>query len=110
MGKLIGAALLALFGLGTVGQYPLVGFGMLIGAGLLVWMSFQGRQAVRAERARPTAARSARVEVQHEVDRAQRAANRELRQAVERARRQAQRNVDGAVERVAQDQASRWVA
>lgn len=110
MGKLIGAAVLAFLGLGTIGQYPLVGFGMLGVAGLLVWMALQSRQAVRVERARPTAAREARQDVQHEVNAAQRDANRELRRAVERARRQAQKNVDNAVQRVARDQASRWIA
>ncbi|SIE26820.1 hypothetical protein [Mycobacteroides abscessus] len=110
MGKLIGAAVLAFLGLGTVSDYPLIGFGMLAAAALLVWMGLQGRQSARVGRARPTAARSARAEVQQEVNRAQRAANRDVRSAVERARRQAQRNVDGAVERVAQDQAQRWVS
>ncbi|SHP92497.1 Uncharacterised protein [Mycobacteroides abscessus subsp. abscessus] len=110
MGKWIAAAVLAFLGLGTVGQYPLVGFGMLGVAALLMWMGLQGRAATRVERARPTAARSARADVQSEVNRAQRAANREVRQAVQRARREAQRNVDAAVARVRAEQSQRWVS
>lgn len=110
MGKWIAAAVLAFLGLGLIDQYPVVGFGMLIGAGLLVWMSLQGRQSLRVDRSRPTAARSARMEVQSEVNRAQRDANRQMRQTVERARREAQRNLASAVERVRAEQAARWIA
>ncbi|SLI77029.1 Uncharacterised protein [Mycobacteroides abscessus subsp. massiliense] len=95
MGKLIGAAALAFLGLGLIGDYPIVGFGMLAAAGLLVWMGMQGRQSVRVERARPTAARQARQEVQSEVNRAQRDANR---------------NLASAVQRVEREQRERWVA
>lgn len=110
MGKYVAAAVLAFLGLGTIGQYPLIGFGILAVAALLVWMGLQGRQATRVERSRPVAARSARAEVQAEVNRAQRQANREMRQVVQGARRQAQRNVDGAVARVRAEQAERWIA
>ncbi|SKO40623.1 hypothetical protein [Mycobacteroides abscessus] len=110
MGKLIAAVLLAFLGLGTVGQYPLVGFGMLAAAALLVWMGMQSRQAARVERSRPVAAREARQEVQAEVNRAQRQANRAVRQSVERARREAQVNLAGAVQRVEREQAQRWSA
>ncbi|SLD05562.1 Uncharacterised protein [Mycobacteroides abscessus subsp. abscessus] len=110
MGKLIGAAVLAFLGLGTVSDYPLIGFGLLAAAALLVWMSVQGRQSVRVERARPTAAREARQDVQREVNAAQREANRAVRQSVERARREAQKNLAGAVQRVEQEQAARWSA
>lgn len=110
VGKFIGAAVLAFLGLGTLSDYPVVAFGMLAAGALLVWMALQSRQAVRVERARPTAAREARADVQSEVNRAQRAANREMRQTVERARREAQRNVDDAVQRVRAEQAQRWIA
>lgn len=110
MGKFIVAGLLGFLGLGLLSDYPMVGVGMLCAAGLIGWMSVQGRQAGRVERARPVAARQARMDVQQEVNRAQRDANREMRQAVEKARRQAQRNVDGAVQRVQAEQARRWVA
>ncbi|WP_133176616.1 hypothetical protein [Mycobacteroides abscessus] len=110
MGKFVAAAVLAFLGLGTVGQYPVVGFGFLAAGGLLVWMALQGRATVRVSHARPTAAREARQEVQSEVNRAQRDANKQLRQTVERARREAQRNVDSAVERVRAEQAERWVS
>lgn len=110
MGKFIAAGILILLGLGTLSDYPLIGFGMLGVAGLLVWMALQGRASARVERSRPVAARSARAEVAQEVNRAQRDANREVRQAVERARRQAQKTVDGAVARVERDQRERWVA
>lgn len=110
MGKWIAAGLLAFLGLGTISDYPVVGFGFLAAGGLLVWMALQGRQAVRVERARPVAARSARAEVAQEVNRAQRDANRTLRRAVEKARREAQRNVDGAAQRVRAEQAQRWVS
>lgn len=109
MGKLIGAGLLALFGLGLIDQYTVVGCGMLIGAGLLVWMSLQGRQSIRVSHARPTAARQARQDVQSEVNAAQRQANRAVRSAVERARREAQANLASAVQRVQAEQAQRWV-
>lgn len=108
--KLVAAGLLALFGLGLIGDYPVVGFGVLGVAGLLVWMSLQSRQSVRVDRSRPVAARSARMEVAQEVNAAQRAANREMRQAVSAARREAQRNLASAVERVRAEQAARWVA
>lgn len=110
MSKWIFAGLLAFLGLGLIGDYPIVGFGMLCAAGLIGWMTLQGRRSVRVERARPTAARSARQEVQSEVNRAQRDANREVRSAVERARREAQKNLASAVQRVQQERAQRWVA
>lgn len=109
MGKYVGAAVLALLGLGLVGDYPLIGFGFLAVAGLLVWMGMQGRAAVRVERSRPVAARSARMEVQQEVNRAQRDANKQLRAEVKRARVTAQRNVDNAVARVRAEQSQRWM-
>lgn len=110
MGKYVGAAVLAFLGLGTISDYPLIGFGFLAAGGLLVWMALQGRAAVRVSHARPTAAREARQEVQSEVNRAQRDANKQLRQTVERARREAQRNVDNAVQRVRAEQERRWIA
>ncbi|MDQ8118552.1 hypothetical protein [Mycobacteroides abscessus] len=110
MGKYVAAAVLAFLGLGTIGQYPVVGFGFLAAGALFVWMGLQSRQAVRVERARPTAARSARADVQSEVNRAQRDANRAMRAEVKRARVTAQRNVDGAVRRVRAEQAERWVS
>ncbi|AMT69287.1 MULTISPECIES: hypothetical protein [Mycobacteroides] len=109
MGKFVGAAVLAFLGLGLVGDYPLIGFGFLTVAGLLVWMGLQGRASARVERARPVAARSARMDVQQEVNSAQRDANKQMRRAVERARREAQRNVDAAVARVRAEQTERWV-
>lgn len=110
MSKWIFAGLLAFLGLGLIGDYPLWGVGLLLAAGLLIWMSMQSRQSARAARARPVAARSARAEVQAEVNEAQRAANREMRQQVEKARRRAQKNVDDAVERVRAERAQGWVS
>ncbi|MBN7566651.1 hypothetical protein I3U61_21855 [Mycobacteroides abscessus subsp. massiliense] len=110
MGKLIGAVVLAFLGLGTIGQYPIVGFGMLCAGALLAWMGLQGRAATRAERSRPTAAREARMGVAQEVNSAQRAANRAMRAEVGRARREAQKNLAGAVARVRAEQAQRWIA
>ncbi|SHU55630.1 Uncharacterised protein [Mycobacteroides abscessus subsp. abscessus] len=110
MGRWIVVALLGLSGISLLGQYPVWGVGMLLAAGLIGWMSMQGRQSLRVERARPTAAREARQEVQAEVNRAQRQANREVRGAVERARREAQKNVNSAVQRVQAEQAQRWSA
>ncbi|RIS81296.1 hypothetical protein [Mycobacteroides abscessus] len=111
MSKYVAAAvILGVLGLGVIGQYPIVGFGMLGAAGVLVWLGIQGRQAARVERSRPTAARQARADVQQEVNAAQRAANRQLRREVEKARRQAQRNVDDAVERTRAEQSQGWVA
>ncbi|SKX74313.1 Uncharacterised protein [Mycobacteroides abscessus subsp. abscessus] len=110
MGKWILVGVLALSGMSILGQYPVWGFGMLAAAALLGWMTLQGRQSIRVDRARPTSARSARAEVQQEVNSAQRAANREVRGAVERARREAQKNLSGAVQRVEREQRERWVA
>ncbi|WP_100458662.1 hypothetical protein [Mycobacteroides abscessus] len=110
MGTLIAAGILGLLGLGTVSDYPVIGFGMLLAAGLLVWMGVQSRQAVRQVHARPTAWAHARQEVQMEVNRAQRQANQQVRQAVARARREARKNLNAAVARVSAEQASRWVA
>ncbi|SIB99752.1 hypothetical protein [Mycobacteroides abscessus] len=110
MGKWIVAGLLAFSGMSLLGQYPVWGVGMLLAAGLIGWMGMQGRQSARVERARPTAAREARQEVQSEVNRAQRDANRAVRTQVERARREAQRSLASAVQRVQQEQAARWVA
>ncbi|MBN7463748.1 hypothetical protein PP568_09875 [Mycobacteroides abscessus] len=110
MGKWILVGVLALSGMSILGQYPLWGVGLLALSGLIGWMSVQGRQSVRVERSRPTAARSARLEVQSEVNAAQRAANRAVRQQVERARREAQRSLASAVQRVEREQRERWVA
>ncbi|ORA55858.1 hypothetical protein [Mycobacteroides franklinii] len=110
MGRWILVGVLALSGLSLLSEYPLWGVGLLLAAALIGWMAMQGRATVRAERARPTAARSARQEVAQEVNSAQRDANREMRQTVERARRQAQRNLAGAVQRVEREQAQRWTA
>lgn len=110
MGKWIVAGLLALSGLSLLSEYPVWGFGMLCAAGLIGWMTLQGRQSARVERSRPVAARQARQEVQAEVNAAQRDANRAVRTQVERARREAQRNLAGAVQRVQQEQAQRWVS
>ncbi len=110
MGKWILVGVLALFGLGLLSDYPIVGFGMLCAAGLIGWMALQGRRAVRVSHARPTAARQARQEVQQEVNLAQRQANRAVRGAVERARREAQTNLASAVQRVEAEQRERWVA
>lgn len=109
MGKWVVAGLLGFLGLGLISDYPVVGVGMFATAGLLAWMALQGRRSVRVERARPTAARQARQEVQAEANRAQREANRAVRQSVERSRREAQRSLAGAVQRVEAEQASRWV-
>lgn len=110
MGRWIVVALLGLSGISLLGQYPLWGFGLLAVAGLIGWMALQGRQSARVERARPTAAREARQDVQREVNAAQRDANRAVRQSVERARREAQKNLASAVQRVEREQRERWVS
>ncbi|AGM26864.1 hypothetical protein [Mycobacteroides abscessus] len=110
MGRWILVVLLGLSGFSLLSDYPLWGVGLLALSGLIGWMTLQGRQSVRVDRARPTAARSARAEVQQEVNSAQRDANRQVRAQVERARREAQRNLSGAVARVEAEQAGRWVS
>lgn len=109
MGKYVAAGLLGLSGLSLLSEYPLWGVGLLGLSGLIVWMALQGRATVRAERARPVAARSARMDVQAEVNSAQRDANKQLRAEVKRARVTAQRNVDNAVARVRAEQSQRWM-
>lgn len=111
MGKLIVAVLLGLSGLSMLSDYPVVGFGMMAVAGLLVWMSLQGRRSSRpVSHARPTEWARARQESALEVARAE----REVRAAVRRAVRQADRRGELAIQRAAAqvqaEQGSGWVS
>lgn len=107
MGKLIFAGLLALSGLSILSDYPVVGFGLLAVAALLVWMSWQGRRAARpTSHARPTEWAQARRESQMEVARAERAARAAVRRAVKAADKRGQAAVQRASMQVRQEQGS----
>lgn len=111
MGKLIVAGLLGLSGLSLLSDYPLVGFGLLAAAALLVWMSLQGRHSSRpVSHARPTEWARARQESALEVARAERAARAVVRRAVRQADRRGELAVQRAVAQVQADQAQGWSA
>lgn len=110
MGKWILVALLGLSGLSILGQYPLWGVGMLLVAGLLVWMGMQGRQSARVSHARPTEWAQARQESQLEVNRAEREARAMVRRAVKQADKRGQAAVQRAAALVRQEQGSGWSA
>ncbi len=91
-------------------DYPVVGFGLLAVAALLVWMSLQGRRAARPiAHARPTEWARARQESQVEVARAERAARAAVRRVVRQADRRGQAAVQRAAERVRHEQDAGWV-
>lgn len=111
MGKWFLAGLLGLSGVSLLSEYPLVGFGLLTVAGLILWMSWQGRQATRpVSHARPTEWAQARRESAMEVARAEREARAVVRRAVRQADRRGQVAVQRASERVGQEQGVGWSA
>ncbi len=111
MGKLIVAVLLGLSGLSLLSDYPVVGFGLLAVAALLVWMSLQGRRAARpVAHARPTEWARARQESAMEVARAEREARAVVRRAVRQADRRGQVAVQRASAQVQAEQGSGWSA
>ncbi|ANO18559.1 Uncharacterised protein [Mycobacteroides abscessus subsp. abscessus] len=111
MGKLIFAGLLAFSGLSILSDYPVVGFGTMAVAGLLIWMSLQGRRAAHPiSHARPTEWARARQESAMQVARAEREARAVVRRAVRQADRRGQVAVQRASERVGQEQGAGWSA
>lgn len=111
MGKLIVAVLLGLSGLSLLSDYPVVGFGLLTAAALLVWMSLQGRQAARpVAHARPTEWARARQESALEVARAEREARAVVRRAVRQADRRGELAIQRAAAQVQAEQGSGWVS
>lgn len=111
MGKWILVGLLGLSGLSLLSEYPLVGFGLLAAAALLVWMSLQGHRSSRpVSHVRPTAWAQARRESQLEVARAEREARAMVRRAVRQADRRGQAAVQRASAQVQEDQAQGWSA
>lgn len=111
MGKLIFAGLLGFSGLSILGDYPVVGFGLLAVAALLVWMSLQGRRPARpTSHARPVEWAQARQESAMEVARAEREARAAVRNAVRLADRRGQAAVQRAVAQVQAEQGSGWSA
>lgn len=107
MGKWIFVALLALSGMSLLSDHPLWGFGLLALAGLIIWMSLQGRRSSRAVvHARPTEWAQARQESALEIARAEREARATVRRAVKQADRRGQAAVQRAAERVRQEQGS----
>ncbi|OHU18443.1 hypothetical protein BKG74_18285 [Mycobacteroides chelonae] len=92
-------------------DYPLIGFGMLAVAGLIGWMSVQGRQSSRpTPHVRPTEWAQARQGSAMEVTRAEREARAMVRRAVRQADRRGQAAVQRAAEQVRQEQAQGWSA
>ncbi|OHU38283.1 hypothetical protein BKG80_10890 [Mycobacteroides chelonae] len=90
-------------------DYPVVGFGLLAVAALLVWMSLQGRRAARpVAHARPTEWAQARQESAMQVARAEREARAVVRRAVRQADKRGQAAVQRAVAQVQADQGAGW--
>lgn len=111
MGKWILVGLLGLSGLSLLSEYPAVGFGLLAVAGLVVWMSLQGRQSSRpVAHTRPTEWARARQESAMEVARAEREARNHVRRAVRQADRRGQVAVQRASAQVRAEQGSGWVS
>ncbi|NOS09338.1 hypothetical protein [Mycobacteroides abscessus] len=111
MGRWILVGVLALFGLGLLADYPMVGVGMLCAAGLIGWMALQGRRSARpVVHARPTEWAQARQQSAVEVARAEREARAMVRRAVKQADKRGQAVVQRAAERVRQEQAAGWSA
>ncbi|AMT69259.1 MULTISPECIES: hypothetical protein [Mycobacteroides] len=111
MGKLIFAGLLGFSGLSVLSDYPVVGFGLLAVAALLVWMSLQGRRSSRpVSHARPTEWAQARQQSQLEVARAEREARAVVRRAVRQADKRGQAAVQRAAAQVQAEQGSGWSA
>ncbi|MBN7388560.1 Uncharacterised protein [Mycobacteroides abscessus subsp. abscessus] len=111
MGKFIVAGLLGFLGLGLLSDYPMVGVGMLCAAGLIGWMSLQGRQSSRStSHVRPTEWAQARQESAVEVARAEREARAMVRRAVKQADKRGQAAVRRAAELVQAEQSSGWSA
>lgn len=111
MGKWVLVGLLGLSGLSILSDYPVVGFGTMAVAGLLVWMSLQGRRAARPiSHARPTEWARARQESAMQVARAEREARAAVRRAVRQADRRGRVAVQRAAERVRQEQSAGWSA
>lgn len=93
MGKWIWVGFLVLVGVSLLGgQYTLIGVVMLIGAGLIVFLSVRGSGGSRgySAPARPTQLSSARFDAREEISRAERAATRMVRSAQEDAEVQGQ--------------------
>lgn len=107
MGKWVLVGLLGLSGLSLLSDYPLVGFGMMAVAGLIVWMSLQGRRSAQpVSHARPTEWAQARRESQMQVARAEREARNHVRRAVRQADKRGQVAVQRASAQVRQEQGS----
>ncbi|MBN7467068.1 hypothetical protein ACM0AZ_12625 [Mycobacteroides abscessus subsp. massiliense] len=107
MGKLVAAVVLGFLGLSVFSDYPLIGFGLIAVAALLVWVAMQGRRSARpVAHARPTEWARARQESAMEVARAERAARAMVRRAVRQADKRGQAAVQRASERVRQEQGS----
>ncbi|KRQ68039.1 hypothetical protein AOT83_19180 [Mycobacteroides sp. H001] len=92
-------------------DYPLIGFGMLAVAGLIGWMSVQGRQSSRpTPHVRPTEWAQARQESALQVARAEREARAMVRRAVLRADKRGQAAVQRAAAQAQSEQGSGWSA
>ncbi|WP_100467614.1 hypothetical protein [Mycobacteroides abscessus] len=111
MGKLIVAVLLGLSGLSMLSDYPVVGFGLLVVAAFLVWMSLQGRRSAQpVSHARPVEWAQARRESQMEVARAEREARAAVRRAVRQADRRGELAIQRAAAQVQAEQSAGWSA
>lgn len=111
MGKWILVGLLALSGMSLLSDHPLWGIGLLLAAGLIGWMSLQGRRSSRpTSHVRPTEWAQARRESQMQVARAEREARAVVRRAVRQADKRGQTAVQRASAQVQADQAQGWSA
>lgn len=109
MGKLVAAVVLGSLGLSVFSDYPVVGFGLIVAAALLVWMTVQGRRSAQpVSHARPVEWARARQESAMEVARAERQARAAVRNAVRQADRRGQVAVQRATAHVREEQAAGW--
>ncbi|BBZ83079.1 Uncharacterised protein [Mycobacteroides abscessus subsp. massiliense] len=111
MGKLVAAVVLGFLGLSVFSDYPLIGFGLIAVAALLVWVAMQGRRSARpVAHARPVEWARARQESQMEVARAEREARAVVRRAVRQTDKRGQAAIQRAAALVQSEQSSGWSA
>lgn len=109
MGKWIAVGLLALVGFSLLGgQYTLIGLVMLLGAGLIVFLSLRGgRGRSYAPSARTAQLSAARYDAREEISRAERDAVRTVRVAQEDAEAEGREALRAVMAFLSQE--ARWV-
>lgn len=110
MGKWVAVGFLALIGFSLLGgDYTLIGILMLLGAGLIIFLSVRGMGSSRgySAPARPNQLASARYDAREEIADAERRAARMVRSAQEDAELQGQAALRAVMEFLANE--ARWV-